>query len=134
MSGISPGRSVPREPRRKRTPEPLPILATGTAGASAGDAGFDGSARRTQLDRRLLREPESARAEAADAVGLGRDLVVVLAHLAHIGDLGVVGLAQQPREAAGVEQRVLPAVHRHHAQPQRLLPHRGAELGQVPGS
>ena len=63
-----------------------------------------------------------------------RDLVLVLAHLPHVGDLGVVGLPEQPGEPGGLEQRILPAVQRHHAEPERLVRHRGAELARAPGS
>jgi hypothetical protein len=59
-----------------------------------------------------------------------RDLVLVIAQLADVRDLGIVGLSQQTGETRCIQQRVLPAVHRNHAEPERFMTHRCAELVQ----
>jgi hypothetical protein len=47
---------------------------------------------------------------------LRRNLIVIVAHLPNIGNFGIVGLAQQPRETRSIEQRILASVHGHHAE------------------
>jgi hypothetical protein len=61
---------------------------------------------------------------------MGRHLVLVISDLAHVGDLGIVGLAQETLESRGIEQRVFPSVQCHHAKAQRLVGYGTPQLGE----
>ncbi len=58
------------------------------------------------------------------------DLIVVVAHLPHVRNLGVIGLPQQSGEPAGIKQTVLPPMHCHHAEAERLLAHGRSKLAE----
>ena len=59
---------------------------------------------------------------------MGGNLVLVVPDLSDIRHLGVVGLAQEPGKARGVEKGVVAPVHGRHAETKRLVAHRGAQF------
>ena len=136
--GYSAVRRAPREPRRNRTPKRTPLSRPAPAPALPGLrgdrfhlAGGHGRGRRLGLSRRqgggcrgLCRQRRERAAPAR------RDLVLILAHLPNVRDLGVVGLPQEPWEARRIEERILPPVECRHPETQRLVAHRPAQLGQ----
>ncbi len=56
------------------------------------------------------------------------DLVFRVAHFADVGDLGVVGLAEQLNEPIRLKQRLLSASQCDHPEAQCLMRHRRLEL------